>query len=139
MDAVLDSNLSLRPISSRARWGSRLLTAVPALFLFFDAAVKLADLPGVRQACTRIGLPDHLIGTVAVVELACLGLYLIPRTAVLGAVLLTGFLGGAVVVHLRLDDPLFTHVLFPVYVGALLWGGLFLRDARVRALFSASP
>ena len=70
---------------------------------------------------------------------ACLALYLVPRTAVLGAVLMTGYLGGAIATHLRIGDPLFSHTLFPIYIGAMLWGGLYLRDARVRAAVQRQP
>jgi hypothetical protein len=80
----------------------------------------------------------HLAVTIGVLELACLAVYLVPRTAVLGAVLLTGYLGGAIATHVRLENPLFSHVLFPTYVAALVWGGLYLRDRRVSALFSRS-
>lgn len=67
-------------------------------------------------------------------ELICVAIYLVPRTSLLGAILLTGYLGGAIASHVRIGDPLFSHVLFPTYVAALIWGGLYLRDARVRAL-----
>lgn len=116
-----------------ARWAGRVLSGIAVLFLTFDAAIKLADIKAVAEASQRLGLPDHLAGALGTLLLACLTLYVVPRTAVLGAVLLTGYLGGAVAMHLRVGDPLFSHTLFPVYVGAMLWAGLFLRDARVRA------
>ena len=81
-----------------------------------------------------LGWPVSLAIPLGILLLSCLALYAIPRTAVLGAILLTGYLGGAVATHVRVADPLFSHVLFPVYVGAMLWGGLYLRDARLRAL-----
>ena len=112
------------------------MTAVPVLFLLFDAAIKLAGLP-VAEASERRGLPVHLSTGIALLLLGCLALYLVPRTAPLGAVLLTGYLGGAVLMHVPVGDPLFSHTLFPVYVGALLWAGLFLRDERVRRLLAA--
>jgi hypothetical protein len=82
----------------------------------------------------QLGWQPHHLPILGALSLACLALSLVPRTAVLGAVLWTGYLGGAVATHLRLDHPLASHTLFPVYVAALLWGGLYLRDARVRAL-----
>jgi hypothetical protein len=82
----------------------------------------------------ELGYPADSILTFGLVELACVALYMIPRTAVLGAVLLTGYLGGAIATHVRVGNPLFSHVLFPTYVAALIWGGLYLRDARLRAV-----
>jgi hypothetical protein len=133
MEATLDAPA---PLSSRSRWAGRILTALPVLFLIFDGSIKLANIAPVVEASARLGLPTHLGPAIGVFELACLAIYLFPRTATLGAVLLTGFLGGAVAIHVRIDDPLFSHTLFPVYVGTLLWAGLFLRDARARALFA---
>jgi hypothetical protein len=138
MHASLASALPTAPaISKRARWVGWVVTALPVLFLIFDSSIKLAHIGPVTDAFARLGMPDGLAEWIGALELACLGLYLLPRTAPLGAVLLTGFLGGAVVLHLRLGDPLATHTLFPIYIGALAWAGLYLRDARVRAL--ASP
>jgi hypothetical protein len=119
------------------RWGARVLTGIPVLFLAFDAAIKLVDVPFVAEASVKLGLPPDLSVGLGILLAACLALYVIPRTAPLGAVLLTGYLGGAVLTHLRVGEPLFSHVLFPVYVGALLWAGLYLRDGRVRRLLAA--
>jgi len=127
--------LTPKPATSQPkRWGGRILTGIPVLFLAFDVAIKFADVPEVAAASARLGLPPDLAPYLGAVLLACLALYLVPRTAVLGAVLLTGYLGGAVAIHARVGDPLLSHTLFPVFVGALLWGGLYLRDTRVRAL-----
>lgn len=115
-------------------WGGRVLTGLVILFLAMDCAMKLADLPQVKQAAAGIGWPAALDRMLGVIELVCLVLYAVPRTAVLGAILVTGLLGGAVAAHLRGGDPLFSHVLFGVYVGLMAWGGLWLRDARLRAL-----
>ena len=90
----------------------------------------------VVQSFTQLGYPVSLSRGIGVLELVCLIIYVIPRSSLVGAVLLTGYLGGAVATHVRVGSPLFTHVLFPVYVAALLWGGLYLRDERVRALIS---
>jgi len=103
-------------------------------FLVFDAAIKLAVIPAVVDAFAQLGLPVALAQGIGVLELFCVSLYVFPATAALGAVLLTGFLGGAIAIHTRVGDPLLSHVLFPVYVGALLWTSLYLRDERVRAL-----
>jgi hypothetical protein len=122
--------------SQRRRWVGRIVTAIPVLFVIFDFSIKIAHIQPVTDAFARLGIPDRLAVTVGMLELICLVIYLIPRTAVLGAVLLTGFLGGAIMLHLRIADPLFSHILFPVYIGALLWVGLYLRDPRLRALVS---
>jgi hypothetical protein len=107
------------------------------LFLVFDAAIKLAVVPPVVEAFAKLGVPVALAQGIGVLELFCVALFLFPATAALGAVLLTGFLGGAMAIHVRVGDPLLSHVLFPVYVGALLWTALFLRDERIRALVGA--
>lgn len=119
-------------------WKGRIITALPALFLAFDVVVKIINPPEVAQASAPLGLPDSLTPVLAVILASCLALYLIPRTAPLGAVLLTGYLGGAVLAHARVGDPL-THTLMPVIVGSLLWLGLWLRDARVRELLAPKP
>jgi hypothetical protein len=123
-------------VTRRAQWAGRILTALPALFLAFDIAGKLANVAAVREGSLRLGLPVSSGPVIGLIELACLALYLVPRTAVLGAVLLTGYFGGAVAIHLRIADPLATHTLFPIYFGTLCWIALYLRDVRVRALAS---
>jgi hypothetical protein len=115
-------------------WTGRALSALVVLFLAMGATMKRLDLEPVRQASAQLGYPVSLDRTLGVIGLVCLMLYAIPRLAALGAVILTGFLGGAVASHLRLGDPLFSHVLFGVYIGALAWAGLYLRDGRLRAL-----
>lgn len=115
----------------RAGW---VLGGLGVLFLAVDALMKLLALPAVIQSMTELGYPTAIARPLGLIELACLIVYLAPRTAPLGAVLWTGYLGGAVATHVRLGNPLLTHTLFPIYVAALLWGGLYLRDARVRGL-----
>ena len=115
-------------------WPGRVLTAVPVLFLAFDVTIKLMRIQPVVDSFTQLGIPVELARVVGTVELICLVLYCIPRTAVLGATLLTGYLGGAVLTHLRIGSPLLSHTLFPIYVGIMLWGALWLRDLRVRVL-----
>lgn len=115
-------------------WLGWTLTTLVVLFLLMDSVMKLADMPFVRQASAQIGFPVSVDRTIGFIELVCLVLYAVPRTAVLGAILTTGLLGGAVAAHFLLGDPVFTHTLFGVYVGILAWGGLWFRDPRIRAL-----
>jgi hypothetical protein len=133
MEATLDPTLSTVEPRTQRRWLGRVLSGVPVAFLLFDVAIKVAHVQAVTEASEQLGLPDSLSRPLAVILLACIALYLVPRTAVLGAVLLTGYLGGAIAIHARIGDPLPSHTLFPIYVAILLWGGLYLRDARVRA------
>jgi hypothetical protein len=119
------------------RWTYRIgivLSVIPALFLTFDTVIKFTDLEVVRQSMIDLGYHSTSALTIGLIELVCLALYLTPRTSVLGAVLLTGYLGGAIATHVRVGNPLYSHVLFPTYVAAMVWGGLFLRDARLRVL-----
>jgi hypothetical protein len=112
-------------------WG---LSGVAIAFFLLDAAMKLLALPMVLQASAAIGFQGEiLVRELGIILLLCTLLYAAPPTATLGAILLTGYLGGAVAAHLRVSDPLFTHVLFGVYVGVLVWGGLYLRDTKLRA------
>ena len=115
-------------------WPGRVLTALPVLFLAFDVTIKLMKIQPVVDSFTQLGIPVELARVIGTVELVCLVLYCIPRTAVLGAMLLTGYLGGAVLTHLRIGSPLLSHTLFPIYIGIMLWGALWLRDLRVRVL-----
>jgi hypothetical protein len=110
------------------------LSALPIAFLVFDSVIKFSGLPIVRQSMTELGYPAEAALTIGLIEMACLALYVFPRTSVLGAVLLTGYLGGAIATHVRVGNPLFSHVLFPTYVAALLWAGLFLRERRLGLL-----
>jgi hypothetical protein len=121
-------------ISRKALWLGRVVNALALLFLLIDAAVKVLKLAPAVEATAQLGYPEGTIVGIGIVELACLAAVMIPRTSILGAILLTGYLGGAVATHVRIGNPLFTHTLFPVYVAVLVWGGLYLRDDRVRAL-----
>ena len=114
----------------------RVLSALAVTFLLFDSVIKLLTIAPVLDSFDRLGYPAGVAMGIGVLELACVMLYVIRPVATPGAVLLTGFLGGAVASHVRVADPLFSHVLFPTYVGALLWAGLILRDERLQTLFA---
>ncbi|KYF90201.1 hypothetical protein BE17_43925 [Sorangium cellulosum] len=122
------------PRSRKALWAGRILSGLAVLFLTFDAVGKLLQPREVVEGTTSLGYPASVIFPLGVVQLVCLAFYLAPRTAVLGAVLWTGYLGGAIATHVRVGNPLLTHTLFPIYVAALLWGGLWLRDRRLRSI-----
>ena len=124
---------ALAPAPGQHLWAGRIVSAVPALFLVLDAAMHIAKPDPVAQAFAQLGFPLGLAVPLGIIELLLVAVYVVPRTSALGAILLTGYLGGAVASHVRIGDPAFP-VIFPILVGALLWGGLFLRDARVRAL-----
>lgn len=122
------------PISKRRLWTGRTLSGLAVLFLVFDAIVKFTKIAPVVDAFAQLGYPIGLAPTIGSIALICVILYVIPRTSVLGAILLTGYLGGAIASQLRIGSPLFSHVLFPIYVAALIWGGLYLRDEQLSAL-----
>jgi hypothetical protein len=111
------------------------LSTLGAMFMLFDAVLHLLVITPVVIAFNQLGYPLGVSRTLGVVELACAILYLIPRTSVLGAVLLTGYLGGAIATQVRVGAPLLSTGLFPIYVALFLWGGLYLRDARLRSVF----
>lgn len=135
--APLPHSQSSRPfLGARAiRNIGRTLSGLAIAFLGVDAAAKILLVPEVVRASGELGFSPGTVFTLGVVSLASVVIYAYPLTSVLGAVLLTGYLGGAIAAHVRLGDPLFTHVLFPGYVALFVWGGLFLRDRRLRALF----
>jgi hypothetical protein len=113
------------------------LSVLAVLFLAFDTVIKFTSMPAVAESMTQLGYPMSSVVAIGILELVCLVVYLVPRTSVLGAVILTGYLGGAIASHFRVGNPLLSHVLFPIYIAALLWGGLYFRDTRVRAIISA--
>ncbi len=130
MEAIVEA----APVSKPMLWTGRALSVVVVLFLLMDCSMKFTDMEVVKASMAQLGFPIALDRLIGAVELVCLVLYAVPRTSVLGAILLTGLLGGAIASHLRVADPLFSHVLFGVYVGLMAWGGLYLRDARLRTL-----
>jgi hypothetical protein len=110
------------------------LSGVAVLFLLFDSVIKLTGAQVVSDSMVQLGYPVTLAVTIGVIELVCLFVYIVPRTSIVGAILLTGYLGGAIATHVRIGSPLASHTLFPIYVAVLVWGGLYLREPRVRAL-----
>ena len=119
---------------SRVVWAGRIVSGLTILLLLLDAYGKLAQLEPVIDGTTRLGYPLDLVFTIGAIELICVVAYLIPGSSVIGAILLTAYFGGAVATHLRLEDPLWTHVLSGVYMAVLVWAGLVMRDNRLRAL-----
>ena len=120
--------------STKTTWIGRVLSGFAILFLLFDTVIKLLQLPVAVEGTTQLGYPASVVFGIGAIELVCLALYVLPQTSVFGAILFTGYLGGAIATHVRLGNPLFTHVLFPIYVAVLLWGGLYATDAGLRAL-----
>jgi hypothetical protein len=118
-------------LASKGRlWAGRILSALPVLMLLFSGVLKLIKPAAVVEEFARLGYPESLVLGIGLLELACTVVYVIPRTSILGAILLTAYLGGATVTHVRIGDPFFG----PIVVGVLVWGGLFLRDNRLRVL-----
>jgi hypothetical protein len=132
-EEFMQADIQTAPVSKKRVWTGRVISALPALFLLLDGVMKLVKPAPVVEATVRLGYPESVILGLGIVLLACTILYLIPTTSVLGAILLTGYLGGAVATHVRVGEGLFP-VLFPVILGVLIWGGLWLRDDRLRAL-----
>ncbi|MEI2300717.1 DoxX family protein [Ensifer sp. MJa1] len=132
----MNTSLAIPAPTAKSVILGRVLSGVLVAFLVFDAAIKLVPLQVVTDTMVALGYPadQSLARLLGVLTLLCTLLYLIPRTSILGAILLTGYLGGAMAIHLRAGSPLFTHLLFGFYLGVIAWGGLWLRDPRVRSL-----
>ena len=132
MSTIAENAEASRP----ARWLGRVLSGLVILFMLFDGAIKLVPWPVVTETMDRIGYgsSETLARSLGVITIVCTVLYAIPPTSIVGAILLTGYLGGAMASHLRIGSPLFTHILFGFYLGLMLWGGLWLRDRSLRAL-----
>jgi hypothetical protein len=128
------ATIGLSATTAPALWAGRVMTGLFVLFMLLDVAIKLMRLPIVEDAMIQLGYPPGLGFPIGVLEALLLVLYLIPRTAILGTVLFTGVFGGAIASHLRIGDPLLSHVLFGVDLGGFAWGGLWFRDASLRAL-----
>lgn len=129
----MQSQTQTGSVSKKALWAGRIISALPILFLLIDGIMKLFKPALVVEATVQLGYPETIIIPLGIVLTACTVLYLIPRTAVLGAILLTGYLGGAVATHVRLSQGIFPAT-FPIIMGVLVWGGLWLRDNSVRSL-----
>lgn len=124
------------PVSKTARWTGRVLSGLVIVFLLFDGAIKLLPWPIVTETLDKMGYgaSESFARTLGVITIACTVLYAIPPTSILGAILLTGYLGGAMASHVRIDSPLFSHTLFGLYLGLMVWGGLWLRDRSLHGL-----
>lgn len=134
---LVQPNVEPMTISRKSVWAGRVLSGLVVAFLLFDGVIKLVPLQVVLDSVKQLGWPNDVdtARLLGLLTLASTIIYAIPRTSVLGAILLTGYLGGAIATHLRIGSPLFTHILFGAYLGIMLWGGLWLRDPRLRALF----
>ncbi len=127
----MQSDTAITGNSKKMVWAGRVLSALPALLLVFSGVMKLAKPPAVVQGFGKFGYPEHLLLPLGILEIGCVVVYLIPRTSVLGAILMTGYLGGATATHVRMSDPSF---IMPVLAGVLVWLGLLLREQRLRPL-----
>jgi hypothetical protein len=125
-----------RPKTAKSVIVGRVLSGTIALLLTADAVFKLFPVKEVIEGSAQLGYSASTMPAIGLTLLTCVVLYVIPRTSVFGALLLTGYLGGAIATHVRVGNPLFSHVLFPTYVAAMVWGGLYLRNAKLRALVS---
>jgi hypothetical protein len=132
MQATIQATTHSASSSSVQVWSGRFLSALAILFLVMDGGVKVLQLAAATDSSVTLGLRADLTLTIGILELACLAVYAFPRTATLGAILLAGYLGGAMAIQLRVDAPAF-NIIFPLIIGALVWGGIVLRDARLRA------
>jgi DoxX-like family len=142
MSTIVETTIAESPIVEsvpQARfpvWSGRVLSGLVILFLLFDGAIKLVPWPVVTETMDRMGYgsSETLARALGAITIACTVLYAIPPTSILGAILLTGYLGGAIASHVRIGSPLFSYVLFGLYLGVMLWGGLWLRDRNLRSL-----
>jgi hypothetical protein len=121
-------------VSTRSLWAGRIITGLGVLFLVFDGVIHVLKITPVVEAFGQLGYPLGVARSLGIIELVCIALYVIPRTSILGAILLTGYLGGAIASQVRVGAPLLSTTLFPVYVALFVWGGLYLRDDRVRTM-----
>jgi len=134
IDEAIPAIAEEAPIAKPALWLGRVLSSLVILFLLFDGAIKLVPWPVVTETMDRIGSSENLARSLGFITVACTVLYAIPPTSILGAILLTGYLGGAMASHVRIGSALFSHTLFGLYLGLMVWGGLWLRDRRLRPL-----
>ncbi len=132
MEIIMELAMTSRSISVKSLWSGRIISAIAVLFLLFDSITKIVQAPFVMKASAQFGYSTGIIPVIGIILLVCVVIYVIPRTTILGAILLTGYLGGAVEVNIRIGAPLFSNVLFPVYFGILVWSGLYLRNQNLR-------
>ena len=130
----MEATIQTSPISKGKLWTARIMSGIAVLFLVFDCAIKLIKESHAVEGTVQLGYPESSVVIIGIIETICLALYVTPRTSILGAILMTGYLGGAIATHVRLENPLFSHVLFPIYIAILLWGGLYLHDRQLQAL-----
>ena len=123
----MKTDATSNPVSNGALWTGRAMSALAVIFLLFDSITKIIKVQQVMDATLQLGFPVNLVPVIGSILLISTILYVIPSTSVFGAILLTGYLGGAVVTNMRIESPLFSHTLFPVYMGILIWGGIYLR------------
>jgi hypothetical protein len=135
-DQAMSTIAETAPVSKLALWSGRVLSGLVILFMLFDGAIKLVPWPIVTETMDKIGYgsSETLARTLGLITIVCTVLYAIPPTSIVGAILLTGYLGGAIASHVRIGSPLFSHMLFGFYLGLMLWSGLWLRDRDLRAL-----
>jgi DoxX-like family len=133
---VMPTLFDTAPVSKPALWSGRVLSGLVIVFLLFDGAIKLVPWPVVTETMDRMGYgsSETLARSLGLITLVSTVLYAVPPTSILGAILLTGYLGGAIASHVRIGSPLFSHVLFGFYLGLMVWGGLWLRDRNLRAV-----
>ncbi len=124
-------------ISKNTMWTGRVVSGFAVLFMLFDSITKILKVDAVMKATAQLGYPTELISVIGVILLVCVVIYVVPRTSILGAILLTGYLGGAVATNLRMGTPIFSNALFPVYFGFAVWAGLYLRDVRLRSMLAS--
>jgi DoxX-like family len=140
MEQAMPTIVDTAPVSKPALWSGRLLSGLVIVFLLFDGAVKLVPWPVVTETMDRMGYgsSETLARSLGLITIVCTALYAVPPTSILGAILLTGYLGGAIASHVRIGSPMFSHILFGFYLGLMVWGGLWLRDRSLRALLPFS-
>jgi hypothetical protein len=136
MEPAMPTIADTAPVSKPALWTGRALSGLVIVFLLFDGAIKLVPWPVVTETMERMGYgsSETLARSLGLITVVCTVLYAVPPTSILGAILLTGYLGGAMAAHVRIGSPLFSHILFGFYLGLMAWGGLWLRNRSLRAM-----
>lgn len=133
-ETIMRSTELNEKFSKRKIWMGRILTSIGTIFLAFDSLGKIFGVPEAVEGTVKLGYPNHLVPIIGILLLIFSVIYIIPRTRMIGLILLTAYLGGAVATHFRVGNPLLTHVMFPVYISLLLWGGFYLRAESLKTL-----